>query len=236
MNRLLALTFTSLALLSCGHLNRLGDYPVFGSRALYQARVAPQAFDAEVWITPPPQDTASPREVRWIVEIARTAGEVISTAEASRKLREAIVPEELAQAAASGFQQAAQTYLRLSPVRSLEDEPPFVVETILEEYRLISSGFGINAKVRVRSRILHRPSAEVIWENSKEASIPLQKTTAAGLIPGASTVASALNAARLLSMKSHEIRQILEYAARQAGEKLGESLRKDVAKLPRKGS
>jgi len=165
----------------------------------------------------------------------RAAGEIIAEAEASRKLQEALVPEELAAAAGRGFQKAAETYLRLQPVRSLQADPPFLVETILEEFRLASSPTGVRAQVAVRSRILHRPSAEVVWENSTRETIPLQRTMAAVLVPGGATVASIFNATRLLSLEVTEIRRILEYAAQNAGEKLGESLRKDVAKLPRKG-
>ncbi len=226
----------AIALLSGCGTNRLSKYPIFNSTALYETRVSPKALGTDVWLAPLPPDTARPVTVDWIVEIVRIGGEILTEAEASRKLQEALVPEELAAAAGRGFQQAAERYLRLSPVRSLEQEPPFLVETTLEEYTLVSSAFGLSARVAVRSRILHRSSAEVVWEQSKTATIPLQRTTAAGLIPGAATVASVLNAARLLSLSTDEIRRVLEHAAQRAGEELGEHLRKDVAKLPRRGA
>ncbi|MCS7169797.1 MAG: hypothetical protein NZ949_04145, partial [Candidatus Kapabacteria bacterium] len=166
-----AIVSAALVLLGCSHTNRLSDYPIFDTVALYETRVAPEAFNTEVWITSPPSDTARPPEVGWMLEIVRTAGEIVAEAEASRKLQQAIVPEELALAAGRGFQKAAESYLRLQPVRSLEDRPPFVVETILEEYTLVSSSFGVSARVKVRSRIVHRPSARIVWEKSEHPSI-----------------------------------------------------------------
>jgi hypothetical protein len=230
------IAIAALVLAACGHTNRLSEYPVLDNIALYETRVSPKALDAEIWIAPPPTDTAQPREVGWMLEIARTAAEVIAEAEASRKLQEAIVPEELALAAGRGFQNAAETYLRLRSVRSLEDDPPFLVETILEEFKLVSSGFGVKAEIAVRSRILHRPTAQIVWEKREKSSVPLQRTMPAGLTPGAATVASILNAGRLLSLEPAEIRRILSYAAQRAGEQLGEALRRDVVKLPRKGA
>lgn len=227
----LALAF----LIGCGHTNRLSEYPILNATALYTTRVSPKALGTDVWLAPLPPDTTRPLTVDWVLEIARIGGEILTEAEASRKLQEALVPEELAAAAGRGFQAAAESYLRLAPLRSLEQEPPFVVETVLEEYTLTSSAFGIRAHVAVRSRILHRPSAQVVWEKSEKTTIPLQRTTAAGFIPGAATAASVFNAVRLLSLPTDELRRVLEYAAQRAGEELGESLRQDVAKLPRKG-
>ncbi|MEN3026370.1 MAG: hypothetical protein ABDH31_01510 [Chlorobiota bacterium] len=218
------------------HTNRLAQYPIIGSTALFQVQVSPRAFGAEVWIAPLPEDTARPREAKWMLEIARTAGEFLTEAAAYQKLQQAIVPEELALSAGRGFQKAAEDYLRLRPVRSREDNPAFLVETILEEFTLASSSFGVSAQVRVRSRIIHRETARIVWEDSEHTSIPLQRTTAAAFVPGVATVASILNAGRLLSLEAEEIRRILAQAAQRAGEELGESLRKDVEKLPRKGA
>jgi len=231
-----SLAVISLGVLGCGHTNRLAEYPVVGSTMLFQSRALPTAIDAEVWIAPPPTDTATPRQVSWILEIARIAGEVLTEVTAYRKLSEAIVPEELALAAGRGFQEAAVRWLRVTPVRSLEHDPAFLAETILEKYRLTSTPSGVYAQVQLRSRILHRETARVVWEVHRNASIPIQQTRGIAYVPGVATATSAAHAARLLSLETEELRQLFNRAAQAAGEQLGETLRKDVEKLPQKAA
>lgn len=226
----------SFVLFGCGHTNRLAEYPVVGSTVLFESKVLPTAIDAEVWIQPPPRDTATPRQVSWMIDIVRIAGEVVTETAAYRKLSEAIVPEELAIAAGRGFQEAVVRWLRVTPVRSLEQEPTFLAETILEKYRLTSTPSGVYAEVELRSRILHRGTARVVWEVQRSASIPIQQTRGLAYLPGVATATSAVHAARLLSLESEELRQLFARTAQAAGEQVGETLREDVEKLPQKAA
>ncbi len=236
MRNAVILVGAGVILLGCGHTNRLAEYPVIGSTMLFSSTALPTAINPEVWIEPPPTDTATPPPVSWMLTIASAAGEAITEAAAYKKLSEAIVPEELALAAGRGFQEAALRWLRVVPVRSLDDNPAFLAETILERYTLSSTPAGVYARVELRSRILHRSSARVVWEAQKSVSIPIQRTHGLAFVPGAATVTSAMNAARLLSLKTEELRQLFGNAAQAAGNQLGELLRKDVERLPAKAA
>ncbi|MCS7176530.1 MAG: hypothetical protein NZ960_02725 [Candidatus Kapabacteria bacterium] len=243
---------TVIFLTGCNTTNRLAQYPILGSTALFNTQVPPKAsLDVDICdddsllakSQPKDEDTTRPRQDDWIERVNETVETVVAAVEilsmvttpfiesaVAHRLRPAIVPEELALAAGRSFQKAAEDYLRLRPVRSQEDEPAFLVETILEEFTLESCNAGVRAQVQVRSRIIHRRTTRIVWENFERASAPLQHVTARG--PGSGVLPAEL----LLSLQPEEIRHILAQAAQQAGQKLGEKLRKDVEKLPRKGA
>jgi hypothetical protein len=242
MRRTLSLgALLTLLLTGCGHVNHLARYPVQGSTMLFTSRVHPEALGTDVEIASPvsSHDTSTPKPVRWMVEIARAAGESFTEAAAYDKLFSALNAEELAEAASAAFRKAAQTYLRVRPVSSLEESPEFLAETVLEQYRLTATASGVFARVKVRSRIIHRPSGTVVWDNAEAETIPLQRTTGAAItgavVPAAATTASILNVSRLLSLEPEQLRAIFRNASEQVGTLVGETLREDVSKLPRAG-
>jgi hypothetical protein len=70
----------------------------------------------------------------------------------------------------------------------------------------------------------------------RDASIPIQQTRGIAYVPEVATATSAVHAARLLSLETEELRQLFNRAAQAAGEQIGETLRKDVEKLPQKAA
>ncbi|MCB0712569.1 MAG: hypothetical protein KDD67_09590 [Ignavibacteriae bacterium] len=218
---------TSTLLTSCGHTNNLAKYDVAGKTALFRSWSSTSGSSTTV--------VESPDNESIIADIASIVGSGVMSDQAQKKLRRAINTDSIADAVAQGMWQSTSDYLGVREVKSMADDPDFIVETELTQFKLISNSGGMNAQVCAKSRIIDRRSGGVVWENSEAHTINVSNTFPAIFGPDAvRSGASVFNAVQLLNMDEEDIRKVINEAARQAGREIGETLREDVADLHEK--
>jgi hypothetical protein len=208
----------------CGHTNNLAKYKVAGSTALFRAY---SSGSAEAFA-----GIRNPSDKNIITGILAALGSGIISQEGRKKLDRAIDPDTIANAVALGMTQATSDYLGVRPVASIADDPEFLIETELTDYKLVSVAEGLFARVRGKSRMIHRKSGAVVWDNAEAYNVPLSSTYLASLAPSA--VASGIsiyNAVQLLQLSEEEIRKVINEASMQVGREIGETLREDVAEI-----
>ena len=214
----------STLLISCGHTNNLEKYTIAGKTALFRS-----------WSSTSGSSTTavnSPDNQSIIADIATIVGSGVMSDQAQKKLRRAIDIDSIAGAVAEGMWQSTNDYLSIREVNSIGDDPDFIVETELREFKLISNTSGTQAQVCARSRIIDRRTGGTVWDNSENHTVNISSTFPAVFGPDAvQTGAGVFNAVQLLNMDEDEIRKVLNETARQVGHEIGETLRKDVAKM-----
>jgi hypothetical protein len=208
----------------CSHTNNLAKYSFSNSKILFRARTSGTA-SSFAGINNPVKDNA-------ITGIIAAIGSGIVSDEGRRKLEKAIDRDTIANAIANGMQRAVTDYLNVQPVNSIADEPEFLVETDLTDYTIVSLSEGLFVKAKGKSRMIHRATGAVVWENSESHTIPLSQTYLAGLAPApVSSGVSIYNAVQLLNLSQEELRTVFSHAATEVGEEIGETLREDIADI-----
>jgi hypothetical protein len=215
----LLLITTAFLFSSCGHTNELEQYDLKSKSFLYQYRIPADAIDASTWVSSPDGPAA----------IITIIGSSIAGDEAAKKLGRAANPDTLALALSKGIENVTSTYIGIRRAKSLEENPDFIVETVLDKYELHSSDYGINVKVEGTTRIAERGTGKVIWEYDDSKTISMSNTWYAGMLGAGSTVVGAFNIARLLDLPDSELRAVLKAAAEEAGAKIAEEFREDYS-------
>jgi hypothetical protein len=213
-----------LVISSCGHTNNLADYEFRGKKAMFVTRSTTSGESAAV--------VSSPDDKSIVADIAAIIGSGILSDQSQRKLREAIDIDSIAYAVSRGMWESTVDYLGLVEVKDRSEDPDYLVETELREFKLKSSSSGLRARVRANSRIIDRRTGGIVWENSEAHTINLSNTVPAVLGPDVvRSGASVFNAVQLLNLDEEQIRDVMQRAGEVAGREIGETLREDVAEM-----
>lgn len=219
---LLVLSALSITVLeSCGHTNNLKDYKLREQRMTFRSRWN-GTMSAEANIYSPVRNPAA--------DVAATIGSIAASSAATDMLKKAVQPEVLAVSVSSGIEDVLRTYLKVVPVRDSVSESIAIVESEVTEFSLHSHQSGIYATVRANTRMLNRSSGKVMWEDCEHVSVPLRSGVDGRFDP--TGLSGIVNAAQLSNLSDEEISKAMIYAAEDAGRKLGETLREDIAELP----
>jgi hypothetical protein len=220
---LLAILAT-VAAAGCSHTNNLAKYTFSNSKILFRARASGSGATFAA--------INNPVEKNVVTGVIAAIGSGVVSDEGRAKLERAVNRDTIANAVARGMQQAVTDYLNVQTVTSIAEEPEFLVETDLTDYSIVSLSAGLFIKAEAKSRMIHRPTGAVVWENSESHTIPLSETYLAAL--GSAPVASGVsiyNAVKLLSLSAEELRSVVSHAAENVGEEIGETLREDIAEI-----
>jgi len=207
---------------ACGHVNKLADYPVQGARYFFKNIVPADAavVHASIMTT----DTSA-----GIVAMS-AMGERITNEQLQSRL-DHISTTILANAAGRGMHEILTGYLHGVEVPTAHELPSFLVETVLKEYELRSSGSGAEVRVSLATRIIDRAGATVIWDDNETKTVVLQSSLFPKATGTAALFSSVASAARLLSLSDEELLRILEHASEDAGRDVGETFRMDIEKV-----
>lgn len=218
---LLSVILSSAFIVGCGHTNNLAKYDVAGKTATFRAYSSTTGSATTAVDSPDDEST--------VANIAAIIGSGILSDQGRRKLQRAINTDSIAQSVARGIWSSSTDYLSL---RAVEKDADFIVETELTDFKLISTSSGLRARVCAESRMIDRRTGGLVWEDSEAHNITISNTWVASLGPDVvQTGASVFNAVQLSNMSEEEIRTVINQAAEQAGKEIGETLRKDVAKM-----
>ena len=216
----LLLISTAFLVSSCGHTNELDQYDLKDKSFIYQYRIPADAIDASTWVSSPGDGPFA---------LVSVVGGAIASGEAVKKLEKAANPDTLALALSKGIENVTSTYIGIRRAKNLNENPDFIVETILDSYELHSSDYGIKVNVAGTTRIAERGTGKIIWEYDDCKTITLSDTWYAGMLGAGSTIVGAFNIARLLELPDAELRAVLKAAAEEAGAKIAEEFREDYS-------
>lgn len=213
-----------LIFFSCTHVNELSKYNLVGKKVLLKQQVNPDIANVRVLFN---YDFFS----RNLLEVVlKEIGSGYVESEVKEKLQNAIIFDSVSNSISAGLEEGLETYYKTSMVNSLDSNPDFILESILEKFRLKSDSYGIYAQISTRGRLIDRQTAKLIWQNDETYTLPLGFTTF--YYSGnkkITTTTGIINAARLLQMTEEEIRASVEATANEAGLKQSEQLRYDIS-------
>lgn len=213
----------SVAVIGCSHTNNLAKFNVNNATAYYRTFVTANAESA-VHIEGLESNTAT--------EVVAVVGGIITGGIEQNKVARAVNGDSIATSVGNGIRASTGDFLMIRPVASMAENPDLIIETELTKYKLVSSASGVRVVVEGNSRVIDRKTGGIVWEDQERHSIPISNTWLASVAPGAVAAgASIANAFQLMNLPEEQIRQLVDQAATQAGREIGETLRKDVAKL-----
>ncbi|MDH7514617.1 MAG: hypothetical protein QHI48_01900 [Bacteroidota bacterium] len=225
MTRTLSMPFALFIIVCAGcSSHHLEKYDFQGAGFLYRSTADPAAGMVHIHIEGF-TDTPHP-----VVAAAAGIGSNILSEEARQKLDRAVRPAGVAAAVAKGVERTVNTYMGGRTVPALEDDPRFIVETVLRSCEIRSLASGLFLHVSAKSTIIDRATGRCIWDEVEASSVPLRYTPG-GDVPVAlvRTAASIYNAVEFFKLTEGEIQDAVLEAAGRVGDRIGEELRDDYA-------
>ena len=222
--KIFSLIITGFIFFSCTHINEIPKYNLEYKNFLFKYRTNPAPASVYVDINTS-YESSNP-----LVIILSGIGSAYSEGEIREKLENAVNADSLAYSISEGLKDGLNTYYKINIVKSLDEDPQFIVETRLDKFRLFSNSYGIFANVNCTVLIIDRYSANTVWENSENSTLPINDVfITCGETTLIRTTTSIINAVRLMNMSSEEIKLAISNSVREAGEKQSDQLREDIA-------
>ena len=226
-------TFYSLSLFAlsliflagCGHTNELAKYDLKGQGVLFKNSVSPDAAVIEVVSENPPNK----KNNKDLLSVIASVGSDILNETSISKIQKAVSTDSVADNVSEGLKEALLTYLAINPVESINDNPQFIVETTVNECKLINRSSGAFVKVSAESQIIDRSTGKIIWDNYESDTVPVKKNNN-NIHGNSDNVDNVINAIQLSSLSEKEIQRVVNNASKSAGGLMGNTLREDFVK------
>src|SRR5690606_22377774 len=206
----------------CSGTNELAKYNLNGTAVMFTERVSRNA--SEIQITT--EDPANKKEDNTVLGILASVGSDILSDDSKAKLKSAVDTRILAGYVSEGLRNAMETYLSITPVDEVSDNPAYIVETVLEECKLVVKETGVSVYVQANGRIIDRASGNLVWENWEGQTIPIDQNTTDG--KSSKTVVKVFNALQLSSLDKDELNRVVGAAADDVGAYMAETFREDL--------
>lgn len=220
---LFVFVFSTIILTSCSHTNNLSKYKVAGAPVIFRVS-AKEGGSAYSSVSSPSKNV--------IVEIVSAVGSGVASELAQKKLNRVVNPDSIAMFISQGMKFAMIDYLNIKPVKDMSENPEYIVETKLTKYQIISNEYGLSANACGNSRIIHRSTGAIVWEDDETHSFTISDTWLAIVAPNVvKTGTSVMNAVKLNSMKDEDLSKIIDMTGIEVGKKIGETLRNDISKM-----
>lgn len=216
----------TVLLYGCAHTNNLAGYNISASKVLFKKYVSYDLSKVNVdFYTGYGNDT---KAIIGVVLGGLASG--YTEEQVKEKFRKAINGDSISTNIMGGLKDGLLTYYRITPVKALEDDPRYIMDTQLLKFYVESNAYGIYVKAHTKAILTDRNTARTVWENDETSSVPLYDV----YIPSfgyetIQTTKSVLNAIRLMNMSEEELRFAINAAAEEVGRMQSETLRKDIA-------
>ncbi len=215
-----------LFLVSGCHTNELAKYQFRGATYRSETVTAANAAESHTHIPSPVHNA--------FVDVITAVGEGIAGGALQQKV-EAVDAGLLSDAVGDGVEAVLKTYAD-AKILSYEDtttQPDFIIESHLNKFSVNADAVSSNVTVDEYLRILDRKTAAVIWDDHESSTVLLRFDWVPGPRP-VRTAMAVLNLSDLLAMDTKDLQAVLQRASAEAGGKLGETLRSDIADLSKK--
>jgi hypothetical protein len=221
---IIALTGFILFLTSCGSTSNLSKYNLDSKTFYFEEYVTTPETTVRIY-TGDEHHRRSESIFTDLVELAKSVGTSIITAETENKIQDAVSNEEVAKTVSKSMENTLVKYLKIKSTRMLDDGSEFIVSTTLEDCSLISTQNGVYLQARANVQIVDRASGGIVWENNETRSTQLRysenETTKIKSLSGF------VQLAELASLSKEEIANSIFNATKEIGREMGETFRED---------
>ena len=223
---LLNVLIVSVLIYGCAHTNNLAQYNISSSKILFKKYIP---YDlSKVYVDINTGYGNNTKSIIGVILGGLASG--YTEEQVQEKFRSAINGDSISTNIMDGIKEGLLTYYRITPVKSLNEDPRFIMETHLLKFYVESSSYGIYIKARTKTILTDRNTARTVWENDETSSVPLYDA----YIPSfgyqtIETSKSIINAIRLMNMTEDELRFAINATAEEVGRMQSETLRKDIA-------
>lgn len=220
----IALSAISLFIISCGSTNNLSKYDLNEKTYLFEEYVSTPETTVRIYTS---EGTHGKSESVFtdLVDIAKSIGNSIITAETERKISKAISNDEIAKTISNTMENTLVKYLRINPTRRLDDGVQFIVTTTLKDCSLVSTENGIYLQAKANVQIIDRNSGGIVWENNETRSSQLRYSDE--YRANAKVLSGFVQLAELATLSESEIAKSVYNATREIGREMGETFRED---------
>jgi hypothetical protein len=229
--RIIVTLILVLTLFSCGHVNNLKYYDLAQKEIFFERIATGGAGEVDIALDHPSYTGSKDLDI--IKDITLAVGNALLTAETEKKLMNAASPDTMVIEISAGIQNTLIKFLRINPVYELTENSEFIVTTTLNNFKIISSAFGINISVDALVQIFDRNGGNLVWEYDNKETVSLRNdfNVLRYTSPGAGKI---IQISELSNLSEEQIRFALKEAAFQVGKNIGEVLRKDISKSKKK--
>jgi uncharacterized small protein (DUF1192 family) len=224
----LVILIAAVLLYSCGSTNNLSDYKLNEETVFFDEIVA--MTSAQVEIVHNTNNNTDKSDLDVLGDIAASIGKAVLTSGAEEKLRNAAKPRLVVEDISYGVEQALVKYLMIKPTKVLDMDARFIVNTTLEELKILSTTNGVYMRCKATVSITDRQTGGLVWENTEAENVPIRKTYGSSN----TTAATIAQAADLASLSEEEMEQAVESASNEVGRLMAETLRKDISEAAKK--
>lgn len=227
-----SLIFAALLISGCSHINELAKYDLHGQGMLFKTHTSADA--AKIQIVNSSSDQNKNQQNSLLSTIASIGSDLLSS-DKEQKIVDAVKTDSMASYVSDGLKNALITYLNIMPTETINDNPQFIVETTLESCQLRYNSDGVWIRVSAVSKIIDRATANIIWDDSETQTIPVHNNNDYETNKSNDqTLKKVMGALQLSSLSEKEIQDIVDQAAKEAGQRMGNTLRKDIVKSRQK--
>jgi len=225
----LIILIAAILLYSCGSTNNLSDYKLNQETVFFDELVAMTSAQVEI-VHNNNSNKADKSDLDVLGEIATSIGKAVLTSGTEEKLRNAAKPRLVVEDISYGVEQAMVKYLMVNPTKVLDMDAKFIVNTTLEELKILSTTNGVYMRCKATVSITDRQTGGLVWENSEAENVPIRR----GNGGSNSAVATIAQAADLASLSEEEMERAVESASNEVGRLMAETLRNDINEASKK--
>lgn len=226
------LLIVGFVLTSCGHTNELAKFNVQGSKIMFRQIVAPAARTVKIEkFSTTNNNTNNNEKKSGLASLLKAVVEVsndILAADKQAKLQKLINTEDILSAITDNLGESMSTYLEITPVNKLSDNPEFICTVKLNTCKLLIDKDKLAIYVSSSANLVERATSQIVWKNTESRQIPIQKNY--GTEMNAGDLTDVVSALQLAALDEKQINAIVDEAADDVGSYMAETLREDVAK------
>ncbi len=223
-----------ILLVSCSHTNELAKYQVNGKKFVFNEYVSAKARVIEIDIKNYGNDKdekkKEDKDADNVLDILTSIGTEILSAEKINKLENSVNTDEQVAYVGRAMKKAMKTYLNIEEVPSLENNPLFVCDVLLNECKLVISKYEVAVSANVTSTIIERSSGEIVWENTEYGKVPI-KSNYGVKNKTSKKEEKILNVIQLATLDEEELNRVVGAAIDKIGYLFAETLREDVVEV-----
>lgn len=213
-------------LTSCGSTSNLSKYDLDSKTFYFEENVTSPETSVRIYTSN--EHHKDGNIFTDMVEIAKTIGTSVITAETQKKVQNSVNNTQIAKTIADGMENTLNKYLRIKPTRTLDDEAKFIVTTSLEECSLVSNNYGVYMQAKANVQIVDRATGGIVWENNETRSSQLRYSENTKI--KTKSVTGFIQMAELAMLSDEEISTAIYGATKEIGKQMGETFREDFYK------
>ena len=226
------LAITSLIILaSCSGVNNLKDYDLYAKKFYFDETISSDANKVVIDDYDYSQDKSSKSGSAKVIDALGSIGTAIGRAIVDNEVRDKLYknskPEDVVNGVSGGLEKTLVQYMNIKTEDDFRGDYDFIVNTILEELSLKSSGSGIYITIQTTCMITSRKDGKIVWENRESETVKLRSSSTNNKSDKIFKDIDQLS--NLATLSDEEIRTSISNASQEVGRMMAEQLRKDIS-------